>query len=82
MALARFHFDCDGVTIEGEGVVTVTGAPGPDDQQAILGFLDAIDPQTVEQEALNRQGWSDRCLTATVIDVLREAITGPQVPPL
>lgn len=76
MALSRFRFDCDGVTIEGEGVVTIEGAPPGDDHQAILEFLDSIDPQTVEQEALNRQGWGDVLLTEKILEVLREAITG------
>lgn len=76
MALSRFRFDCDGVTIEGEGVVTIQGAPPGDDHQAILDFLDTVDAQTVEQEALNRQGWGDSSLTEKVLEVLREAITG------
>ena len=76
MALTRFTIDIDGMTIEGEGVVQVTGAPAPDGHAAILEFLDSIDPQAVEQEALNRMGWGDNCQTAVAIQIMREFIAG------
>lgn len=81
MALSRFSFECDGVTIVGEGVVDITGAPGPDDRQALLDFLDAVDVQAVEQAALDRQGWGDsKPFTGHVVDVLRETLTGAPQP--
>lgn len=82
MALTRFTFECDGVTITGEGVVTIQGAP-PDDGgiSAILAFLDGIDAEGIEKEAFQRQGYGNECTTAHVIAILREQLTGTYTPP-
>lgn len=84
VALTRFSIevgtDEGTVTIEGEGVVVVTGAPSPDDTASIVAFLDSVDPVTVEQQALARLGWGDTSLAAGIIAVLREAVTGETAP--
>jgi hypothetical protein len=79
MALTRFRFEADGVLIEGEGVVQITGAPvgePPDPSEMIVGFLDALDAELVDQVALGRQGWGSGTLTAEIIGVLRDIALG------
>jgi hypothetical protein len=76
MALTRFTFEADGVTIVGEGVVQIHGAPPADPGAVIVEFLDQVDPQALEAEALNRMGWGDGCQTAKVIELLRALATG------
>lgn len=76
MALTRFSFEADGVTIVGEGVVEIHGAPPADPAGVIVAFLDQVDPKALEAEALNRMGWGDDCQTAKVVDLLRALATG------
>lgn len=76
MALTRFTFEADGVTIVGEGVVQVTGAPPADEAGVILDFLRALDCEELERQALQRQGWDGQCLTAYVVEILVEGLTG------
>ncbi len=76
MALTRFTFEADGVLIEGEGVVTITGAPPADPSTVIVEFLNQLDAPAIEAEALTRMGWGDECQTAKVIEVLRMLATG------
>lgn len=83
MALTRFSFEADGLTIVGEGVVEIHGAPPADPGAVIVEFLDGLDPATLEQEALERLGWGDTgpgAQTAKVIEILREIITGKEDP--
>ncbi len=80
MALTRFSFEADGVLIEGEGVVTITGAPPADPGAVIVEFLDQVDAPAIEAEALNRMGWGDECQTGKVIEVLRMLATGEVKP--
>lgn len=79
VALSRFTFECDGVLIEGEGVVTVTGGPPPDARQAVLDFLDAVDPAHLEKMALERMGWGDQTLGAEMLRLLRGMADGSVV---
>lgn len=78
MALSRFRFDCDGVTIEGEGVVTIQGGPPADPAQVIDEFLAAVDSEELERLALEHQesegGYGS--LTPSVIAVLRRQVSG------
>lgn len=76
MALCRFTFEADGVSIVGEGVVEIQGAPPADPGAVIVQFLDQIDPVAVEAEALQRMGWGDGCQTAKVLELLRALATG------
>lgn len=76
MALARFSFEADGVTIVGEGVVEIQGAPPADPVAVIVGFLDQVDPQALEAEVLQRMGWGDECQTAKAIEILRALASG------
>ncbi len=77
MALTRFEIQLEGMTITGEGIVDVQGAPAADPSAAIVEFLDALDPQAIEQEALNRMGWGDGDnTTKAIIDVMRMLATG------
>lgn len=78
MALSRFFIEVDGVTITGEGVVTVTGAPDSDPGPAIAAFIAALDPATIEQAALAKQGWGSGSLTAAILDVLAAIARGEQ----
>jgi len=77
--LTRFTIDVDGMTIEGEGVVQVHGAPdaAPVDTAAVIvEFLDQVDAQALEAEALQRMGWDGECQTAKVLQLLRALATG------
>lgn len=78
MALARFSFDCDGVSIRGEGVVEITGAPAADfdPRPGLLELLANLDPQQIEQAALNRQGWGDTSLAADILGVISDIVEG------
>jgi cephalosporin-C deacetylase-like acetyl esterase len=76
MSLTRFTIEVDGMTIEGEGVVQVHGAPTADPMAAVVDFLDQIDPQALEAEVLQRMGWGDACQTAKTIQLLRALATG------
>lgn len=79
MALARIHLELDGLTVTGEGVVTITGAPDPqelDPRPALLELLDNLDPRQIEQAAMNRQGWGDVSLAGDIIAVIRDIIEG------
>lgn len=80
MALTRFTIEVGSnegtVHIEGEGVVTITGAPGPNDVEAIVAFLQAVDVETVEREAMQRLGWGDKSALAMAIEIMVEALTG------
>lgn len=40
----------------------------------ISSLLDSIDPKSVDQEALDRQGWDNKTVTATVIEILKEML--------
>lgn len=71
MPLTRFRFDVDGLTIEGEGVVQVTGAPADDVGGAVVAFLSNLDPAVIEQAALDRQDCGTS-LSAAVFAVLRD----------
>lgn len=72
MALARFVLEADGVVVEGEGVVTVTGAPTVDLPAQIRAWLDTIDPDDLQQAALARQGMGSRSITPDLLAVLHE----------
>lgn len=78
MALTRFRFECDGVTIEGEGVVTVTGADATEADlgPAVAAFLSALDPELIERAALDRQGFGSGSLVAEIFGVLRDIAEG------
>lgn len=76
VALTRFYIEADGVIIEGEGVVTVTGAPDPNPGPTIAAFLSALDPAVVEQTALDRQEWGSGSLAKAIIEVLAEIAVG------
>jgi len=79
VSLTRFTIDVDGMTIEGEGVVEVHGAPDApavDPAAVIVEFLDQVDAQALEAEALQRMGWGDECQTAKVLELLRALATG------
>lgn len=48
-----------------------------DPRRAILEFLDSMDPDTLEREALKKLSWGEtRTVTAVVIDVMREIARG------
>jgi hypothetical protein len=79
VALTRFTIDVDGMTIEGEGVVTVTGAPPANPGEALAEFLAQVDAETLERQALERSGMGETSLTATMLDLLVEMAAG-QVP--
>lgn len=76
VALTRFYLEVDGMRVEGEGVVTVTGAPDADPAALVGAFLASLDPAVIEQVAMNRQGWGDKNLAAEIIDVLRDVAAG------
>lgn len=79
MALTRFTIDVDGMTIEGEGVVTVSGAPPANPGPAVAEFLGQVDAETLERLALERSGMGEASLTATMLGLLVEMVGG-QVP--
>ena len=79
MALTRFTIELDGMTIEGEGVVTVHGAPDADPGPVIAEFLGNVDPQALEEQALSRLGWGGNgpgAQTAEVLKILCELAAG------
>lgn len=86
VALSRFRFEVDtgdgSVVIEGEGVVTVTGAPegGYDVGQAVAAFVANLNPAAIERMALERQGWGSGTgsLTADTLDVIAALAVGKE----
>lgn len=59
------------VLLEGEGVVHVQPeAVGARD--LVLAWLDAIDPQQLERDALNTLGWGDETLPEAMVSMLRK----------
>jgi hypothetical protein len=68
--LPVLYLECDSDTVIGEAVVrTVTGVE--DAQEAILGFLDAIDPAELEAKALESVGMGSGNGTELILEQLR-----------
>lgn len=61
--------------IEGEGIVRVV-EEGLDQREAVLAFLSNLDAAEVDRQALEKMQWGSKSLTATVIEVLKEAVGG------
>jgi hypothetical protein len=51
-----------------------------DPSAVIVGFLEQLDPTSIEQAALNRQGWGSGSLAAEILGVLRELAGGQPRP--
>lgn len=63
----------DVAPITGQGVVWVPVADtGPDPLAEVLRWLGALDPEQLEQQALDRQGWGSGSLAAEVLAVLAD----------
>lgn len=58
--------------IEGVGVVhvEVPSPAGSDARSAVLAWLQSLDPEELEREALDRQGWGSGGLAADILVVL------------
>lgn len=63
-------------TESAQGVPIEVFADSPPPDVVICEFLDAMDPQVLEQLALNDMGWGDSNLTAKILETLKKLARG------